>query len=109
LSKFLEADKIAALARLQAVTNIPSIAIESSAELLANALLAANAVPMNSFRDALHIAIATTQDIDFLLTWNFKHINNAETRNIIADVIANHGWPCPTLCSPEELGVIDNV
>jgi predicted nucleic acid-binding protein len=94
---------IAAAARLQAVANIPSVTIDPDAELLAEALLAAGAVPANSTRDALHIAIATLQGADFLLTWNFKHINNAETRGIIAKVIADHGWACPVLCSPEEL------
>lgn len=59
---------------------------------------------MTSQRDALHIAIAASQGADYLLTWNFRHINNAETRDVIAAVIAEHGLLCPKLCSPEELG-----
>lgn len=94
---------VAAAARLQAVANIPIITIDPGAESLAEALLTAGAVPANSERDALHIAIAALQGSDFLLTWNFKHINNAETRGIITTVIADSGWVCPVLCSPEEL------
>lgn len=94
---------LAAASRLQAVANIPSVTIEPDAESLAEALLTTGAVPPNSPRDALHIAIATLQGADYLLTWNFKHINNAETRGIIAKVIADYGWVCPVLCSPEEL------
>jgi predicted nucleic acid-binding protein len=97
-------DPIAAAKRLEAVANIPSILITSEAQLLADALVASKAVPDNSVRDALHIAIAATQGIDYLLTWNFKHINNAETKTLIARVVEADGWVCPILCSPEELG-----
>ena len=94
----------AAAKRLEAVANIPSILITSEAQLLADALVASKAVPDNSIRDALHIAIAATQGIDYLLTWNFKHINNAETKAFIAHVVEADGWVCPIFCSPEELG-----
>ena len=94
----------AAAQRLSAVADIPSVGITLEAQTLADALLAAKAVPANSARDALHIAIATMQGADFLLTWNFKHINNAATRALIEAVVSEHGWACPILCSPEELG-----
>mgnify|MGYP000877278635 FL=1 len=97
-------DPTAAAKRLEAVANIPSILITSEAQRLAEALVASKAVPDNSVRDALHIAIAATQGIDYLLTWNFKHINNAETKALIAHVVEADGWVCPILCSPEELG-----
>jgi predicted nucleic acid-binding protein len=72
-------DTMVAARRLKAVANIPSILITSNAQLLTDALVASQAVPDNSVRDALHIAIAATQGIDYRLTWNFKPINNAET------------------------------
>ena len=97
-------DAAAAAARLEAVAGIPSLEIGPEAVSLAEALLAAGAVPANSQRDALHIAIAATQGTDYLLTWNFRHINNAETRGLIAEVVAEQGLACPSLCSPEELG-----
>ncbi|MEO5342247.1 MAG: hypothetical protein H7842_02720 [Gammaproteobacteria bacterium SHHR-1] len=62
-----------------------------------------NAVPRTSIEDALHIAIATIQGVDFLLTWNFKHINNANMRDKIHEIITQLGYRCPVLCSPEEL------
>ncbi len=85
------------------VADIPSVAIAAEAESLGFALLAANAVPANSARDALHIAIAATQGIDYLVTWNFKHINNASTRTMVVNAVSNFGLVCPVLCSPEEL------
>ena len=77
-------------------------AIENSKKL-AKALITENAVSESSAEDALHISIAAVQNIDFLLTWNFKHINNANTRDKISKVIAQHDYTCPVLCSPEEL------
>ena len=97
-------DPMVAAKRLQAIANIPSILINHEAQLLADELVLSKAVPGNSVRDALHIAIAATQGIDYLLTWNFKHINNAETKALMTRVIEADGWACPILCSPEELG-----
>lgn len=97
-------DASAAHQRLQAVADIASVAITEGAQQLADRLIATKAIPANSVEDALHIAIAATQGMEYLLTWNFKHINNAETKALIAKVIEGHGFICPVLCSPEELG-----
>jgi predicted nucleic acid-binding protein len=94
-------DPVAAEQRLQAVATIASLVTTKQAEMLAKTWLESKAIPANSTRDALHIAIAATQGVEFLLTWDFKHINNAETRALIARVVAENGWPCPVLCSPE--------
>jgi predicted nucleic acid-binding protein len=104
LEKIGGGDLNAANQRLRAVSNIPSVSISTEAESVAKQLLISKAVPANSERDALHIAIAATQGIDYLLTWNFKHINNAITRILVTSVVKNCGYECPILCSPEELG-----
>ena len=96
-------DASAAAERLRAIADIPSVAVAAEAESLASALLAENAVPANSARDALHIAIAATQGIDYLITWNFKHINNASTRTMVIRAVSGFDLACPVLCSPEEL------
>lgn len=96
-------DPEAAEQRLNVVATLPVVGIHPEALPLADALLKSKAVPANSDRDALHIALAAYQGAEFLLTWNFKHINNAETRGSIIKVVAEHGLVCPILCSPEEL------
>ena len=96
-------DASAAEQRLRAIADIPSVTIATEAESLASALLSSNAVPANSVRDALHIAVAAIHGIDYLITWNFRHINNASTRNMVVHVVSNSGLICPVLCSPEEL------
>lgn len=97
-------DAEAAERRLKAVEAIPLVAISPKAQHLAEDLLAQGAVPAGSEEDALHIGIAAAAGIDFLLTWNFKHINNARTKAAITAVVEAHDLVCPMLCSPEELG-----
>ncbi len=93
----------AAQKRLEIVKNIISLEVTLEAKELAGLLLSEGAVPENSPEDALHIGVAAAQGADYLLTWNFKHINNASTRTKIARVIESQGFISPILCSPEEL------
>ena len=97
-------DTEAAERRLKAVEKIPLIATSPEAQRLAEDLLARGALPPQCEEDALHIGIAAAAGMDFLLTWNFKHINNAHTKAAITAVVEAHGFVCPILCSPEELG-----
>lgn len=97
-------DPKAAQLRLETVADIPSLTISDEATKIADLLLAKAAVPKGSEEDALHIGIAAAQGVDFLLTWNFKHINNAETKETIVQIVESCGYKCPQLCSPEELG-----
>ena len=80
-----------------------SFEVTLEAKELAGLLLSEGAVPKNSPEDALHIGLVAAQSADYLLTWNFKHINNASTRTIIARCIEGRGFVSPILCSPEEL------
>ena len=98
-------DSSAAKRRLAYVAEIPALEVTDQANTLAKELLKQRAVPKNSAEDALHIGIAAAAGMEYLLTWNFKHINNAETKTMIAKVIEAHGFVSPVLCSPEELGV----
>lgn len=67
-------------------------------------LITGRLIPEKNPEDALHIGIAAAEGIDYLITWNFTHINNAETKNDINKLIENFGFSPPILCSPEELG-----
>lgn len=97
-------DQEAAKRRLQLIAAMPSLRITSEAQQTAEGLLNAGLLPPGSVDDALHIAVAAAHGMDYLLTWNFKHINNASTKNRIFRFIENSGYECPVLCSPEELG-----
>lgn len=101
-------DEDAAARRRAFAAGIPSLSISDTAIELGELLLSEGAVPPGSESDALHIGIASAQGADFLLTWNFRHINNAEMKAVIASVIESRGLVCPQICSPEELGGAGN-
>ncbi|MES9901379.1 MAG: hypothetical protein ABW168_01700 [Sedimenticola sp.] len=60
-------------------------------------------IPKKALDDALHVAIAAVQGIDFLLTWNCRHIDNAEMKPKIRKIIEIHGYLCPEISTPIEL------
>ena len=101
-------DPEAAKLRVDIAASISSLLISEEATELAELLLSQGAIPKGSEEDALHIGIAAAQGADYLLTWNFKHINNAETKAAIIKLVESCGYVCPQLCSPEELGGISN-
>jgi hypothetical protein len=70
---------------------------------LAAKLLADGGFPAPAEVDALHVAIAAVQGIDLFLTWNCRHINNAETKPIVRSICAIAGYTCPEICTPQEL------
>ena len=53
--------------------------------------------------DALHIAVAAINGIDYLATWNFKHIMNPSTQHLIDAVCRNAGIESAVICTPEQL------
>lgn len=74
---------------------------------LADKLVAGGGLPMNAHVDALHVAVATLNGIDILLTWNCQHIANPVTYPLIETICASEGLRAPVLCTPMELEDFD--
>ena len=98
-----QGDKEKAESRIEALEGFAVIDISIQAEDLADLLIEKNGIPKEFPEDALHIAIAAVEKIDFIATWNFKHINNPFTKTKIKQIIEDAGYCCPVLASPEEL------
>lgn len=83
----------------------PLLILETSPEALelAKELLLAGALPAKAADDALHIAIAASKAIPYLLTWNCRHMANAIMRPVIESVCEAKGFKAPIICTPEEL------
>ena len=96
-------DERAAAQRLAVLDDLQLLEIPQQALDLANALVLATALPAKAQVDALHIAIAAIEKMDFVLTWNFKHIANAQSAIKVRQVCESFGLPCPVLCSPLKL------
>lgn len=96
-------DADAAQRRLEIVKSIPLLVATEEAYSLADALLRKGIVPAKAAEDSLHIAIATIHAVDYLLTWNCKHIANPELQRMIMDYLNEQGQFLPFICTPEEL------
>ncbi len=93
----------AAAKRLAALQGLKLLEITVDGIELAKDLVAAGIVPVKASEDALHIAIATVHFVDYLLTWNCKHIANPEIQARIAEHFRLKGLFLPFICTPEEL------
>ena len=96
-------DADAAARRLAAIKTVQSISMCDEMVALAEKLLEATAVPRTSFDDALHISAAAIAGMDFLLSWNCRHIANPETRPLIRKVCEEMGYRYPEICTPFEM------
>ena len=96
-------DPEAASKRLGIVDRIPILKISDAAVELSGQIVFAGLVPLESTADALHIAIAAVNGVDYILTWNCKHLANATLRYRIEEMVESTGFACPIICTPEEL------
>ncbi len=96
-------DASAAARRLEALSGIPLLEITDAAREVAKALISEGGIPSTATDDALHMAISSVHRTDYLLTWNFRHLDNAETKPTIRAILISRGWPPPEICTPQEL------
>jgi hypothetical protein len=96
-------DAGAAAERAEVLRNLPLIEPEEQASMLATRLMREVPLPEKAVVDAAHIAVAAVSGMDFLLTWNFKHIANAVLRDRIEHICRASGYKPPVICTPEEL------
>ena len=79
------------------------LSVTQEAVTLARTLVETGPIPEKADVDALHIAVAATNGMDYLLTWNCKHIANAEMQIGIGKLCRAAGLEPPVICTPEEL------
>ncbi len=96
-------DPEAAGARLTLLEGTTVLTISDEARDLAKAMIRKRLMPSRFAEDALHIAIAAANGMDYILTWNFRHINNVQMKNKLQSFLASYGYEPPLVCSPEEL------
>ena len=96
-------DAAVAKTRLQLLSDISLVQVNVDCVSLARALVEKGPIPEKAAVDALHIAIATVHGMDYLLTWNCKHIANAEMQTAVNRICRSAGYEPPVICTPEEL------
>lgn len=103
LNEIRRGDPSASQRRLQYVRDLPVLEADDQARLLAAEILRSSALPAIAAADAAHIAIATVNGMDFLLTWNCTHIANGFLQRAISRLSREMGFEPPTIVTPEEL------
>ena len=96
-------DKNSAERRLSLISELHVLEVNENAVYLAERFLKNNCLTYKAEADALHIAIATVHKVDYLLTWNCRHIANAEIQKKLMKVSQKENYELPILCTPNEL------
>lgn len=89
--------------RLAAVKNMNALELTEGVGALAIEYFDAITLPETARADALHLAIGTWHGMDYLVSWNCKHIASARVRKIVEQINSNRQLATPVICTPEEL------
>ncbi len=89
--------------RLQLLDGIPLLPLDPQIGVIAKEIMSRAILPPKASIDALHIAAVARHGIQYLLTWNCKHIANAKLLPRIHRVLTDLGYPIPIICTPEEM------
>jgi hypothetical protein len=106
LDEAAEGDPSLAAERLQTLEGIPLLPLDPAIATIAQELISRLILPPTASIDAIHIALVAFHEIQYLLTWNCKHIANARILPRIHQALIDLGYPIPIICTPEEM--VDN-
>ncbi len=77
--------------------------VNDEAAALAQAYLQQKAVPPRYADDAVHVAVAVVHRIDFVVSWNFRHLVNVQRNDVFNAVNLLQGYPSVRIVNPLEL------
>ena len=89
--------------RLELLADLPILAAPREALSLAKALKMRLPLPDNAAADAEHMALAASNGVSYLLTWDRKHIANPRLLARMEAVLTLWGYTPPVFCTPAEL------
>lgn len=110
IEEVLKGDRDAAARRLSIISGISELEIDAETVMLTDKILQSKVIPAKAGADAAHVAISARHGIDYLMTWNCRHIANAEIIRALGSIVAKQGFVLPIICTPHELlgGFYDN-
>lgn len=103
LDEVAQGDSKIAANRLEILNGMPLVELNQSVRNLSAQFLSRSNLPPKASDDAVHIAAATVNRLDYLLTWNCKHIANAQIQRKLAQISLDFGYQLPIICTPYEL------
>ena len=96
-------DPSASKERINVLAPLPLLRTSEEVDRLSEQLIHCKLIPAGVADDATHVAMAAVHQVDFLATWNMKHIANPYLRDRISSLIAGEGFIPPVICTPEDL------
>jgi predicted nucleic acid-binding protein len=88
---------------LDLVNNFRVLPRTTESDELAVRYIEEEIIPENYLPDAYHSAIATVNNIEYLVSWNFEHLVNVKTRRSVSLVNLKEGYKPIEIVSPLEL------
>lgn len=82
---------------------MPFLPVNREVGSLADLYAAALDLPEAAYADSVHLALAAYHAVDYLLTWNCRHIASGRVQRIVNEVNESNGVRTPTMCTPEQL------
>lgn len=98
-----EGDPTLADERLKLLQGIPLLSLDAEIIAIADEIMKRAILPPKASVDAIHLALASFHQVDYLLTWNCRHIANGRTLPRILGIIQSLGFSTPFVCTPEEM------
>jgi predicted nucleic acid-binding protein len=96
-------NKKAAELRLNSVDLFKILEVTDDVHKLADLYFKNMAGKENVRLDAYHLAFASLYNLDYVVTWNFKHIASGKIKSMIQNINYDRKLKIPILCTPEEL------
>ena len=90
-------------AALKMALEIPAVAGGDAIPGIVDTYIENKLMPGNLTGDALHLALASFHECDYLLTWNCRHLANANKFKHIREINRRLGLKTPELVTPLEL------
>lgn len=103
IEEISKGDEILSQKRIDLIKGIMLLEHNNEIETLAGQYLKYLELPKNAAIDMLHIAYSVYYEMDYLLTWNCKHLANAYLKVKLVKLNNKSGYKTPEICTPEQL------
>ena len=97
------AEKSAAMQALVGEYNITNLQVTEKAERLADVYIAKGIIPQKYRTDGVHIAVASVNNVDAIVSMNFRHIVRLRTIQMTREVNILNGYRPIDIISPREI------
>jgi hypothetical protein len=92
---------------LALLESIPELTVDGEVLAVASRYVEERLVPAGLGGDAAHLAVACVHQMDFLLTWNIRHLANPNKLNHLTIINRRLGLLTPQIVTPEMLWLED--